>query len=65
MITEQKRKEYTKPGVKVVEWDFNETVCSATAGSYSKYISVSSGSGHVTTEQRENTTGTWTRVGSR
>ena len=34
------KKEYTKPTAKVVEWDFNEAVCSTTVYNASPCISI-------------------------
>lgn len=60
-----KKKEYTKPSVKLVEWDFSEAVCQ-TMGNGSKVNSftITSNKSFSIAETREGTTGTWNRVGS-
>ena len=63
-----KKKEYTKPSAKLVEWDFSEAVCqTVTTTSYTKCLEITKGTGTVVFENRDdiNAIGDWNRVGSR
>lgn len=64
MMTIRKKK-YARPSAKVVEWDFNEAVCSVTTNSYGKCLRVEKGSSVSSIQTRRDVTGEWTRVGSR
>lgn len=62
------KKEYTKPTVKSVEWNFNEAVCqTAITNSPTKCLNITKGGGTTVFENRDdiNAIGTWERVGSR
>lgn len=59
-----KKKEYTKPGVKLVEWNFSEAVCdTVTRNSYANCFNVTNKSSFELSEHRQNSSG-WNRVGS-
>ncbi len=61
---DMKKKEYTKPSAKLVEWNFSEAICNTvTATSYVKCISIERETGVNVVENRVSS-GTWTRVGS-
>lgn len=65
---DMKKKEYTKPSAKLVEWDFSEAVCqTVTTTSYTKCLEITKGTGTVVFENRDdiNAIGDWNRVGSR
>lgn len=60
------KKEYTKPSIRVVEWDFNEKVCqeaSVMKNSFTQCINIERETGVNVVENRVSS-GTWTRVGS-
>lgn len=62
-----KKKEYTKPSVKLVEWNFSEAVCqTASTNSYANCLKVTSKRSSTITDHRYDATGpgTWNRVGS-
>lgn len=62
---DMKKKEYTKPSAKLVEWNFSEAVClSITTTSYTKCISVRQGTQVNQVEIRTEQSGEWNRVGS-
>lgn len=62
---DMKKKEYTKPSIRLVEWEFSEAVCqTVTTTSYTKCIQVTSGTGGTSVEVRNETSGEWNRVGS-
>lgn len=62
MIT---KKAYTKPSLKRVAWDVNKSICnSVIMQSFGKCINIKTESGVSQTENRDNHTGTWNRVGS-
>ena len=60
-----RKKKYARPSAKVVEWDFNESVCSVTTNSYGKCLKIEKDSYVLGIENRADATGEWTRVGSR
>lgn len=63
-----KKKEYTKPSIRLVEWEFNEAVCqTVTTTSYTKCLEITKGTGTSVFENRNdiNAVGDWNRVGSR
>lgn len=60
------KKEYTKPSVKLVEWNFSEAVCqtaSVMKNSFAQCITIEREKGINAVEQRVSS-GTWSRVGS-
>ena len=59
----KQRIKYTKPSAKVVNWDFNEAICSVTTNSFCLNVRHNQGVSGI--EVRKETTGDWTRVGSR
>lgn len=62
---DMKKKEYTKPSIKLVEWEFSEAVCqTVTTTSVTKCISVRKGTQVNQVEVRADQTGEWNRVGS-
>lgn len=64
---DMKKKEYTKPSIKLVEWEFNEAVCqTVTTTSYTKCLNITQGTGTTVFENRDNidAIGNWDRVGS-
>ena len=65
---DMKKKEYTKPSIKLVEWEFSEAVCqTVTTTSYTKCLKITKGTGTSVFENRNdiNAVGDWNRVGSR
>lgn len=59
-----KKKEYTKPKIKLVEWEFNDAVCQTVAtASYTKCLNVTHGGLTNSVEIRNTTDDTWNRVG--
>ena len=63
-----KKKEYTKPSIRLVEWEFSEAVCqTVTTTSYTKCLEITKGTGTSVFENRNdiNAVGDWNRVGSR
>ena len=61
---DMKKKEYTKPSIKLVEWEFSKAVCqTVTTTSYTKCISIERETG-VNVQENRISSGTWTRVGS-
>lgn len=65
---DMKKKEYTKPSIRLVEWEFNEAVCqTVTTTSYTKCLEITKGTGTSVFENRNdiNAVGDWNRVGSR
>ena len=63
---DMKKKEYTKPSIRMVEWEFSEAVCqTVTTTSYTKCISVTKGVGSNQVETRNDYSGSWDRIGSR
>lgn len=65
---DMKKKEYTKPSIKLVEWEFSEAVCqTVTTTSYTKCLNITKGTGNAVFENRDNinSIGEWDRVGSR
>lgn len=65
---DMKKKKYTKPSIKLVEWEFNEAVCqTVTTTSYTKCLEITKGTGTSVFENRNdiNAVGDWNRVGSR
>lgn len=59
---DMKKKEYTKPSIRLVEWEFSEAVCqTAITNSPTRCIRVHQGSGGNYQENRQNSNG-WTRV---
>lgn len=64
---DMKKKEYTKPSAKLVEWNFSEAICNTvTTTSYTRCFNVTSKRSSTITDHRYNITGsgTWNRVGS-
>lgn len=64
---DMKKKEYTKPSIKLVEWEFSEAVCqTVTTTSYTKCLNITKGTGTTVFENRDNidAIGNWDRVGS-
>lgn len=65
---DMKKKEYTKPSIRLVEWNFSEAVCQTiTTNSYAKCFKVTSRTSFSITENRSleiGATGEWNRVGS-
>lgn len=62
---DMKKKEYTKPSIKLVEWEFSEAVCkTVTTTSFSKCITIDKGNSVNQVEIRADQTGSWNRVGS-
>lgn len=65
---DMKKKEYTKPSIRLVEWEFSEAVCqTVTTTSYTKCLEITKGTGTSVFENRNdiNAVGDWNRVGSR
>lgn len=65
---DMKKKEYTKPSIRLVEWEFSEAVCqTVTTTSYTKCLEITKGTGTSIFENRNdiNAVGDWNRVGSR
>lgn len=65
---DMKKKEYTKPSIRMVEWEFSEAVCqTVTTTSYTKCLEITKGTGTSVFENRNdiNAVGDWNRVGSR
>lgn len=61
-----KKKEYTKPSVKLVEWNFSETVCLSVTTTSTKCLNVTTGGATLVFDKRTSSTdagNTWTRVG--
>ena len=66
MMTNVTKRKYSKPSAKVVEWDFNESVCSSVVTySSGRCLDVQRDSQQNSVENRTDMTGTWTRIGSR
>ena len=66
MMTNVTKRKYSKPSAKVVEWDFNESVCSSVVTySSGRCLEVQRDSQQYSIENRSDKTGTWTRIGSR
>lgn len=65
---DMKKKEYTKPSIKLVEWEFSNAICQKiVTNSPTQCINVTK-SGATTVFENRNSienTGTWDRVGSR
>lgn len=62
---DMKKKEYTKPSIKLVEWEFSEAICqTVTTTSFSKCITIDKGNSVNQVEIRADQTGSWNRVGS-
>ncbi len=62
---DMKKKEYTKPSAKLVEWNFSEAVCqTVTTNSYATCLNIKKGTMLNQTEIRSDRTGVWSRVGS-
>lgn len=62
---DMKKKEYTKPSIKLVEWEFNDAVCNTVSTtSYTKCFNVTSKRSFGITDTRQSSTETWNRVGS-
>lgn len=59
-----KKRKYTRPDVKISEWDFNESVC-VMVNSFESCIDVDKGTSQTNTEKRDDFTGDWNWVGSR
>lgn len=65
---DMKKKEYTKPSIRLVEWEFSEAVCqTVTTTSYTKCLEITKGTGTSVFENRNDISaiGDWNRVGSR
>lgn len=59
---DMKKKEYTKPSIRLVEWEFNDAICQKIYNaSLCIKIETESYINHV--ENRNTSSGTWTRVG--
>ena len=62
---DMKKKEYTKPSIRLVEWNFSEAVCqTVTTNSYATCLNIKKGSMVNHIEIRSDRTGVWSRVGS-
>lgn len=62
---DMKKKEYTKPSIRLVEWNFSEAVCqTVTTNSYATCLNIKKGSMVNQIEIRSDRTGVWSRVGS-
>lgn len=59
-----KKRKYTRPDVKISEWDFNESVC-VMVNSVESCIDVEKGNAVWSVETRPDFTGDWNWVGSR
>lgn len=65
---DMKKKEYTKPSIKLVEWEFNDAVCQTVTTTSTKCLNVTTGGSTLVFDKRNSTEGagnTWNRVGSR
>lgn len=63
-----KKKEYIKPSVKLVEWNFSEAVCNTVTTTSTKCLNVTTGGSTLVFDKRTSPTdsgNTWNRVGSR
>ncbi len=61
---DMKKKEYTKPSIRMVEWEFSEAVCqTVTTTSYTKCLNVTHGKLTNSVEIRNTTDNSWNRVG--
>lgn len=59
---DMKKKEYTKPSIRLVEWEFSEAICNTVyTASPTQCIRVHRGTGGNSQENRLNSDG-WTRV---
>ena len=62
---DMKKKEYTKPSIRLVEWNFSEAVCqTVTTNSYATCLNIKKGTMVNQAEIRSDRTGVWSRVGS-
>ena len=65
---DMKKKEYTKPSIKLVEWEFSNAICQKiVTNSPTQYINVTKGTATTVFENRDdiNAIGDCNRVGSR
>lgn len=65
---DMKKKEYTKPSAKLVEWDFSEAICNTVyTASPTQCLNITKSGGTTVFENRSdiNSIGEWDRVGSR
>ncbi len=58
-----KKRKYTRPDVKISEWDFNESVC-VMVNSVESCIDVEKGTSQWGVENRQDYTGDWNWAGS-
>ncbi len=61
-----KKKEYTKPSIKLVEWEFSEAMCSSVVyrNSFNSCFTVEKENAVNAVENRADITGDWNWVGS-
>lgn len=62
------KKNYTKPSVKPVEWNYSKAICQTVmTNSYTKCLDITKGAETTVFENRNdiNAIGDWNRVGSR
>lgn len=63
---DMRKKEYTKPSAKLVEWEFSEAICQTVTTNSTKCLNVTTGGTTLVFDKRTSSTdagNTWNRVG--